>query len=177
MVRNNPFLSFTPMVFPYRVNHFTLLNVTSQHTSETSLQIFRAESTQVFRTKSTIPSHFPCRVNHPFKFFPCRVNTNFPCRVNHPFKFFRAESTIPSSFSVPSQPSLQIFRAESTIPSSFPCRVNHPFKFSVPSQPSFQVFPYRVNISQIHLFPTYDWLVHVESGLNILSGDSTSKCN
>ena len=102
MFRNNPFLSFTPMVFPYRVNHFTLLNVRSQHTSETSLQIFHAESTQVFRTESTIPSHFPCRVNHPFKFFPCRVNTSFPYRVNHPFKFFRVESTIPSSFSVPS---------------------------------------------------------------------------
>ena len=84
MFRNNPFLSFTPMVFPYRVNHFTLLNVTSKHTSETSLQVF-----------------------------PWRVNTNFPCRVNHPFKF-----------SVSSQPSLQVF----------PCRVNLPFKFSVASQ-------------------------------------------
>ena len=29
-------------------------------------------------------------------------------------QIFRTESTIPSSFSVPSQPSLQIFRAEST---------------------------------------------------------------
>ena len=38
----------------------------------------------------------------------------FPCRVNHPFKFFRVEST-----QIFRAESTQIFRAESTIPSNF----------------------------------------------------------